>query len=87
MKAPITDYNFATARTDWSLGFEEVDPGVWKVNRITPTRLPRDLPALGLPGPGFRNDGRSRRHGGGGRWMYPPPPPRLEEPGVPVPGS
>lgn len=26
-------------RTAWDLGFEEVEPGVWKVSRISPTRL------------------------------------------------
>ena len=35
-------YNFATppSGTDWSLGLREVEPGVWKVERITPTALP-----------------------------------------------
>lgn len=38
--------NFATppSGTDWSLGVEKTPAGEWKVNRITPTRLP----------PGFR---------------------------------
>ena len=26
--------------SDWSLGVEETSPGVWKINRITPVRLP-----------------------------------------------
>ena len=39
-------HNFGTTNSDWSLGFEEVSPGVWKVNRITPTRSP-----IGMPGP------------------------------------
>jgi ketosteroid isomerase-like protein len=47
--------NFATARSDWSLGFEEVSPGVWKVNRITPTQAPG-----GLPGPDGSGTSRSR---------------------------
>lgn len=29
-----------TADTSWSLGFEETEPGVWKVNRITPVSTP-----------------------------------------------
>lgn len=34
-------YNFATppAGTDWSLGFREVAPGVWKIDRVSPTRI------------------------------------------------
>lgn len=32
--------NFATADTSWSLGFVEVE-GAWKVNRVTPGRMPR----------------------------------------------
>ncbi len=40
-----------TAVTTWSLGFQETEPGVWKVNRISPTTIP--VGTLGLPG-GFR---------------------------------
>jgi hypothetical protein len=32
-----------TANTTWSLGFEEVEPKVWRVNRITPVSLPYNL--------------------------------------------
>ncbi len=34
--------------SDWSFGVEETAPGVWKINRITPVRLPGpiSLPAL-----------------------------------------
>ena len=42
---------FAAANTEWSLGFREVSPQVWKVTRITPIRVPRyAAPFLG----GFR---------------------------------
>jgi ketosteroid isomerase-like protein len=36
--------------TEWSLGFRETRPGEWKVTRITPTRLPRQVhfPEAGL---------------------------------------
>jgi hypothetical protein len=39
------NFNFLTdARgTDWSFGFEETEDGVWKVNRITATRLFRNF--------------------------------------------
>src|SRR5262249_20119248 len=32
--------NIGPAETGWSLGFQETEPGVWKVNRITPVQLP-----------------------------------------------
>jgi hypothetical protein len=49
----MVTYNFGTADSDWSLGFEETSPRVWKVNRITPTRAPRNLPSPGFtPGSG-----------------------------------
>jgi hypothetical protein len=37
-----------TADSLWSLGFRETQPGVWKVNRITPMQLPSG--ALEMPG-------------------------------------
>jgi hypothetical protein len=43
--------NFGTAVTTWSLGFQETEPGVWKVNRISPITIPQGILALpsGLP--------------------------------------
>ena len=40
-----------TSVTTWSLGFQETEPGVWKVNRISPVSIPRGILALpgGLP--------------------------------------
>ena len=32
-----------TAVTSWSLGFQETEPGVWKVNRISPIGSPAGL--------------------------------------------
>jgi ketosteroid isomerase-like protein len=40
--------NIGTADSVWSLGFQETEPGVWKVNRITPVRIPNG--ALAMPG-------------------------------------
>jgi hypothetical protein len=40
--------NAGTALTAWSLGFQETEPGVWKVNRISPISIPRG--ALVFPG-------------------------------------
>jgi hypothetical protein len=43
--------DIGSAITAWSLGFEETDPGVWKVNRISPVSIPRGILAFpsGLP--------------------------------------
>jgi hypothetical protein len=40
-----------TSLTAWSLGFQETEPGVWKVNRITPISMPQGVFAMpgGLP--------------------------------------
>jgi hypothetical protein len=53
-----------TSVTAWSLGFQETEHGVWKVNRITPVSIPRGVLAMpgGLPTDGSRlgfNDGIS----------------------------
>jgi len=37
-----------TSVTAWSLGFQETEPGVWKVNRISPISIPRGI--LAFPG-------------------------------------
>jgi len=59
MQRSFQTYNFGTTNSDWSLGFEETSPGVWKVNRISPTQVPRELP---------RPSGLGPRRGGGRRW-------------------
>jgi ketosteroid isomerase-like protein len=35
-----------TTMTAWSLGFQETEPGVWKINRISPVSLPTGILAL-----------------------------------------
>lgn len=44
-------FNFMTDAqgTDWELGLRETAPGVWKVTRITPLRLPMEAKYLNLP--------------------------------------
>lgn len=39
-QTPINALNFGTHNSTWSLGFRELSPGVWKVNRITPVNVP-----------------------------------------------
>ena len=58
--------------TTWSLGFQETEPGVWKVNRITPVSIPRGVLAMpgGLPTDGSQlgfNDGISVSRPNNGR--------------------
>ncbi len=50
-------YNFGTTNLDFSLGFREVGPKVWKVERISLTRPPRNMPmpALGTGASGRYN--------------------------------
>jgi hypothetical protein len=38
-----TQLPVVTAGTEWSLGFAEKSPGVWKVTRITAIKVPRDV--------------------------------------------
>jgi hypothetical protein len=49
-----------SATSDWSLGFQETSPGIWKVCRITPIALPHG--ALTIPDSSPRR-GRFRRVG------------------------
>ena len=44
----LAQVNIYTANSAWSLGFQETEPGIWKVNRITPVDLPPDV--LSVPG-------------------------------------
>jgi hypothetical protein len=50
-QGPYARLNFATDAqgSDWSMGLEEAEPGVWKVNRITAVRVPGNakLPGMG----------------------------------------
>jgi len=36
-------FNVGTANSTWSLGFQETEPGVWKVNRITPVSMTQGM--------------------------------------------
>src|SRR5271157_957768 len=39
LRTSMATYNVGTANSTWSLGFQETEPGVWKVNRITPVSM------------------------------------------------
>ena len=38
--AALARTNLGTGNSIWSLGFQETQPGVWKVNRISPVQVP-----------------------------------------------
>ena len=39
LRTLLATYNVGTANSTWSLGFQETELGVWKVNRITPVSM------------------------------------------------
>ncbi len=39
----VAEVPLGSLGTEWSLGFREQSPGVWKVNRITAIRVPREV--------------------------------------------
>lgn len=60
MSTALASSEGGSAISDWSLGFQETEPGVWKVYRITPISLPYG--ALTIP-EGSPRRGRFRRVG------------------------
>jgi hypothetical protein len=40
LRTALATLNIGTANSTWSLGFQETEPKVWKVNRITPVAVP-----------------------------------------------
>ncbi len=70
--------NFGSANSEWSLGFKETSPGVWKVNRITPLRVPGAQAML----PVADNSGEMSIPAGIGEHGLPP---RSSRPGMPSP--
>ncbi len=67
LNTALTTIEGGSATTDWSLGFQETGPGIWKVCRITPIRmpygtlpLPASSPPGGLRGGRFRQVGMAR---------------------------
>jgi len=39
LRTSMVTYSVGMANSTWSLGFQETEPGVWKVNRITPVSM------------------------------------------------
>lgn len=51
-QTPYSRLNFGTHNSSWSLGLKETEPGLWKVCRITPVRVPDAQYVLGESGGG-----------------------------------
>jgi hypothetical protein len=49
LRTSLAIYNVGTANSTWSLGFQETEPGVWKVNRITPVSMPEGMALMPRP--------------------------------------
>ena len=83
LNTSVAPMDIGTFNSIWSLGFQETQPHVWKVNRITPVQLPSGglaIPAGGRasnnpPAGGYVNDGngmyRPLGRGGGKRPINP----------------
>ncbi len=67
LRGPFTA-NSGTAVSTWSLGFVETKPGIWKVNRISPSSVPLGVLALpgGVPYSDESESGVAIRSGSGG---------------------
>ena len=61
LRTTLATYNVGTANSTWSLGFQETEPGIWKVNRITPVSMPEGVALIPRPPssskPGASNEG------------------------------
>ena len=60
LRTPMANYTVGTANSTWSLGFQETEPGVWKVNRITPVSMAEGM--VFVP----QSPGSSKKGGGQG---------------------
>ena len=61
LRMSLGSYNVGTANSTWSLGFQETEPGVWKVNRITPISIPEG--AIHVPANYARSAGKASGRG------------------------
>ena len=55
LRSPSIGAEGMTTMTAWSLGFQETEPGIWKIHRISPVSIPRGT--LALPGGSLPSDG------------------------------
>lgn len=57
LRSALGTFNVGTANSTWSLGFQETEPRVWKVNRITPVSVPEG--AIRIPSRNASSAGRA----------------------------
>ena len=63
LRTPLANYMLGTANSTWSLGFQETEPGVWKVNRITPVAMAEGMALVPQSPYGSKAQGNSRGSG------------------------
>lgn len=76
----VAPMDFGTFNSIWSLGFQETQPHVWKVNRITPVQIPSgglampsgSPPSVNPPSERYKDDSMYRSFGRGGRRSHRP---------------
>ena len=60
LRTSLATYNVGTANSTWSLGFQESEPGVWKVNRITPVSMTEGVALIPRSPSSSRTRGRGQ---------------------------
>ena len=60
LRTSMVTYNVGTANSTWSLGFQETEPGVWKVNRITPVSMTEGAVLIPRSPSSSRTEGRGQ---------------------------
>ena len=60
LRTSLATYNVGTANSTWSLGFQETEPGVWKVNRITPVSMTEGVALIPRSPSSSRTGGRGQ---------------------------
>ncbi len=60
LRTSLATYNVGTANSTWSLGFQETEPGVWKVNRITPVSMAEGVALIPRSPSSSRTGGRGQ---------------------------
>jgi hypothetical protein len=60
LRLSLATYNVGTANSTWSLGFQETERGVWKVNRITPVSMTQGMALIPRTSSFSKTKGRSQ---------------------------
>ncbi len=95
LRTSLATYNVGTANSTWSLGFQETEPGIWKVNRITPVSMTEGValiprsPSSSRTGDRGRGNANQRARGTAGPGIRPGSLPFDRRPSVlpPIPNN